>query len=56
MNDRIERASKIQRSMLRGGYSAAAEQFLERAVLYSQREFDRIERGWLPRMRFTVPV
>jgi hypothetical protein len=43
----IERAQKIQRTMIRGGFEAAAEQFLERAMLYSTREFERIERAWL---------
>lgn len=52
----IERAKKIQRTMLRLGYTAAAEEFLERAAMYTTREFERIERVWLPRMRFTLPA
>lgn len=44
----LERAQKIQRIMLRAGYLAAAEEFIDRAMnMYSQREFDKIERAWL---------
>jgi hypothetical protein len=34
--------------MIRAGFLAAAEEFVERAMSeYSPREFDKIERAWL---------
>ncbi len=43
----LERAKKIQTIMFNAGFEDAAAEFIERAFLYSRREFDYIERWWL---------
>ena len=42
-----ELARNIQRQMVREGYMAAAEEFMERAGKYSERELKRIGTFWL---------
>lgn len=42
----VDLARAIQRQMERNGFHAAAEQFMDRARFYSERELSRLGRIW----------